>query len=113
MARVGLNRDKVVALARALVDRGEPLSLAKVADAAGVRTPSLYKHVDGKEAIPAVPEGDDDFVEVTDEVAVAEPAAEEAEAEAKAEAAAEEAPAAEAAAEEEAPAAEAEEAKAE
>lgn len=51
MARAGLNRDVVVALALALVDEGGPtgfadLGLAKVAARAGVATPSLYKHVD-------------------------------------------------------------------
>jgi AcrR family transcriptional regulator len=48
--RAGLSRDAVVKLALGLVDEGGPhgfadLTLAKVAAAAGVATPSLYKHV--------------------------------------------------------------------
>ncbi|ACQ78975.1 transcriptional regulator, TetR family [Beutenbergia cavernae DSM 12333] len=50
MPRAGLSRDAVVALALRLVDDGGPrgfddLTLARVASAAGVATPSLYKHV--------------------------------------------------------------------
>ncbi len=50
MARAGLSRAAVVAIALELVDAGGPtgfadLSLAKVAAQAGVATPSLYKHV--------------------------------------------------------------------
>ncbi|MDS0132250.1 MULTISPECIES: TetR/AcrR family transcriptional regulator [unclassified Amycolatopsis] len=45
--RAGLTTDAVVELAIALVDEGGPgeLTLAKVADRAGVAAPSLYKHV--------------------------------------------------------------------
>lgn len=48
--RAGLSRDEVVRLALRLVDEGGPtgfhdLSLTRVASAAGVATPSLYKHV--------------------------------------------------------------------
>ncbi len=47
MARAGLSPDRVVDLAVDVVDRDGPdaLSLARVAEAAGVATPSLYKHV--------------------------------------------------------------------
>ena len=50
MARAGLSREAVTALALRVVDDGgthgfAELSLAKVAAAAGVATPSLYKHV--------------------------------------------------------------------
>ncbi|MBM7505642.1 TetR/AcrR family transcriptional regulator [Agromyces aurantiacus] len=50
MPRAGLSRDEVVRLALRLVDEGGPqgfdeLTLARVASAAGVATPSLYKHV--------------------------------------------------------------------
>ncbi|MFF3063391.1 TetR/AcrR family transcriptional regulator [Oerskovia sp. NPDC057915] len=50
MARVGLSREGVTALALRVVDDGGAqgfagLTLAKVAAAAGVATPSLYKHV--------------------------------------------------------------------
>lgn len=50
MARAGLSRDAVTALALRVVDDGgaqgfTDLTLAKVAAAAGVATPSLYKHV--------------------------------------------------------------------
>lgn len=50
MPRAGLSRDEVVHLALRLVDEGGPtgfheLSLARVASAAGVATPSLYKHI--------------------------------------------------------------------
>ncbi|KHL09998.1 AcrR family transcriptional regulator [Mumia flava] len=50
MPRVGLNRPRVVAVALDVVDAGGPrgfddLTLASVASAAGVSTPSLYKHV--------------------------------------------------------------------
>lgn len=44
---VGLTRDRVVALAGEVVDRDGVLSLGAVAAEAGVKTPSLYKHVDG------------------------------------------------------------------
>jgi len=50
MARAGLSRDEVVRIALRLVDEGGPtgfddLALARVASAAGVATPSLYKHI--------------------------------------------------------------------
>lgn len=50
MPRAGLSRDAVVKIALSLVDDGgargfADLTLAKVASAAGVATPSLYKHV--------------------------------------------------------------------
>jgi AcrR family transcriptional regulator len=47
MPRAGLSRDAVVDVALALIDdKGlEALSLAAVADRAGVAAPSLYKHV--------------------------------------------------------------------
>jgi AcrR family transcriptional regulator len=47
MPRAGLTPDAVVDIALALVDEKglEALSLAAVADRAGVATPSLYKHV--------------------------------------------------------------------
>lgn len=50
MPRAGLSHDEVVRLALRLVDEGGPtgfhdLSLAGVASAAGVATPSLYKHI--------------------------------------------------------------------
>lgn len=50
MPRVGLNRERVVAVALDAVDAGgragfTELTLARVASAAGVSTPSLYKHV--------------------------------------------------------------------
>lgn len=46
MPRVGLSPDAVVDLAIAIVDAGDgPLSLTILAERAGVRTPSLYKHI--------------------------------------------------------------------
>jgi AcrR family transcriptional regulator len=47
MPRAGLNPDAVVDIALALIDEKglEALSLAAVADRAGVAAPSLYKHV--------------------------------------------------------------------
>ncbi len=49
MARAGLDPEAVVDAAAALADAEglEALSLARVAAAVGVRTPSLYVHVDG------------------------------------------------------------------
>ena len=48
--RAGLDRDAVVAAAIDLVDREgiRALSLARLAEELGVRTPSLYNHVDGQ-----------------------------------------------------------------
>jgi AcrR family transcriptional regulator len=47
--RAGLTTEKVVELGLSIVDRAglDGLSLAQVAEAAGVATPSLYKHVGG------------------------------------------------------------------
>jgi AcrR family transcriptional regulator len=47
--RAGLSPDRVTALALAIVDKVGPdgLTLARVAESAGVATPSLYKHVGG------------------------------------------------------------------
>ena len=49
MPRAGLDTDAVVAAAAALADEEglEQLSLARLAAALGIRTPSLYAHVDG------------------------------------------------------------------
>jgi AcrR family transcriptional regulator len=49
MPRVGLDTDAVVAAAAALADEEglEQLSLARLAAALGIRTPSLYAHVEG------------------------------------------------------------------
>jgi AcrR family transcriptional regulator len=49
MPRAGLSADAVVAAAAALADADglRALSLTRVAEAVGVRTPSLYTHVDG------------------------------------------------------------------
>ena len=49
MARAGLDRDTVVAAASALADAEglEAVTLAKVAAQLGVKSPSLYGHVDG------------------------------------------------------------------
>ena len=56
MPRAGLTHDAVVALALQVVDEGgargfAQLTLAAVAERAGVATPSLYKHVDGLPAL--------------------------------------------------------------
>jgi AcrR family transcriptional regulator len=51
-ARVGLDRDGVVdAAVDLLVERGRPPGLAEVADRVGVRTQSLYAHVDGADGL--------------------------------------------------------------
>ena len=50
MPRAGLTTDRVVAAAEQLIDDGE-LSLAALAARLGVRVPSLYKHVDGLDAL--------------------------------------------------------------
>ena len=49
MPRMGLNSERVVAVAAELADKVglDELSLVMVAEACGVRVPSLYKHVDG------------------------------------------------------------------
>lgn len=49
MARAGLSAEAVTRVALGIVDAEGPeaLTLAKVAAAAGVATPSLYKHVEG------------------------------------------------------------------
>jgi AcrR family transcriptional regulator len=46
---VGLDRDRVLDLAEAIVDEegADALTLTRLAAAAGVRKPSLYKHVNG------------------------------------------------------------------
>lgn len=51
--RAGLSQDVVVTLALAVIDDEgiDALTLAKVADRAGVAPPSLYKHVDGLPAL--------------------------------------------------------------
>lgn len=53
MARAGLSPAAVTAAALGIVDEDGPeaLTLAKVAAATGVATPSLYKHVDGLPAL--------------------------------------------------------------
>lgn len=53
MPRAGLNPARVTEVALAIVDRDgwESLSLAAVANHAGVKLPSLYKHVDGLPAL--------------------------------------------------------------
>ena len=53
MPRAGLTQDKVVEEAERLVDEVGParLTLAALAERLGVRQPSLYKHVDGLDAL--------------------------------------------------------------
>lgn len=53
MPRVGLTAGKVIAAAAALADEAgyDKLTLAAVADRAGVRLPSLYKHVASLDAL--------------------------------------------------------------
>jgi AcrR family transcriptional regulator len=53
VARRGLDRDQVVAAAVAIADEDglEAITLARVAGALGVRSPSLYNHVDGRDAL--------------------------------------------------------------
>jgi AcrR family transcriptional regulator len=53
MPRAGLTQDKVVEEAGRLVDEVGPgrLTLAALAERLGVRQPSLYKHVDGLDAL--------------------------------------------------------------
>jgi len=51
MPRAGLDPAAVAALALAVVDDGEELTLAAVAQRAGVAVPSLYKHVAGLPAL--------------------------------------------------------------
>jgi AcrR family transcriptional regulator len=53
MPRVGLNPLRLESIASRYIDRHgfEALTLAAVADEAGVRLPSLYKHVDGLPAL--------------------------------------------------------------
>ena len=53
-ARVGLDRERVVdAAVDVLVERGRPdaVALAEVADRLGIRTQSLYAHVDGADGL--------------------------------------------------------------
>lgn len=51
--RVGLNRASVVGAAAALADEAglEGVTLGRLAGRLGVRTPSLYNHVDGLEGL--------------------------------------------------------------
>jgi AcrR family transcriptional regulator len=53
--RVGLTRDKVIEEAGALADEVgyERVTLAGLAERCGVRVPSLYKHVEGLDAVRA------------------------------------------------------------
>lgn len=53
MARAGLDRAKVTATAAAVLDEEGPeaLSLARVASELGVKSPSLYNHVDGLDGL--------------------------------------------------------------
>lgn len=53
MPRAGLNRDRVVDVATAVADDVgfDRLSLAAVAERAGVRLPSLYKHIQSLEGL--------------------------------------------------------------
>lgn len=55
MPRVGLTREHLVAEAALLVDEVgyERLTLAALAQRVGVATPSLYKHIDGQQALRA------------------------------------------------------------
>ena len=59
--KVGLNREQVVEAAAAIADRDGlgSLSLATLASKLGVRSPSLYSHVDGL-AGQAIVSGDHD-----------------------------------------------------
>jgi len=53
MARRGLDRDQVVDAAVAIADADgqDAVTLARVAAALGVRSPSLYNHVDGRDGL--------------------------------------------------------------
>lgn len=53
MPRVGLDREKVTAAAAAILDQegADSLSLARVAAELGVKSPSLYNHVDGLDGL--------------------------------------------------------------
>lgn len=53
MPKVGLTRDRVIELAAAVADEAglDNLTLAAVAQRAGVSLPGLYKHVEGLEAV--------------------------------------------------------------
>lgn len=53
MPRAGLDRDQVVAAAADLADAEglEAVTLARVAAALGVKSPSLYNHVDGRQGL--------------------------------------------------------------
>lgn len=53
MPRAGLDREKVTVVAAAILDQEgtESLSLARVAAELGVKSPSLYNHVDGLDGL--------------------------------------------------------------
>jgi AcrR family transcriptional regulator len=53
MARAGLDHDRVVAVAAAIADADglEAVTLARVATALGVKSPSLYNHVAGRDGL--------------------------------------------------------------
>jgi AcrR family transcriptional regulator len=53
VARRGLDRERVIDAAIAIADEDglEAVTLARVAAALGVRSPSLYNHVDGRDAL--------------------------------------------------------------
>ena len=53
MARAGLNEDRVVVEAERIADEVglSRLTLAALAESLGVRQPSLYKHIDGMDAL--------------------------------------------------------------
>jgi AcrR family transcriptional regulator len=53
VARRGLDRDRVVDAAVAIADADglDAVTLARVAAALGVRSPSLYNHIDGRDGL--------------------------------------------------------------
>ena len=68
MPRAGLDRQKVTAAAAAILDQegADSLSLARVAAELGVKSPSLYNHVDGLDGLirSVALEGIEDMAEV-------------------------------------------------
>ena len=54
MPRAGLSEDRVVEEATHLADEGGAVTLVEVARRLGVQVPSLYKHVDGADALQAL-----------------------------------------------------------